>query len=344
MIRVLVVDDSALVRRMLSDELNRQPDIRVVGAAIDAYMARELIAEHAPDVLTLDVEMPRMDGLTFLEKLMEHHPMPVVVVSSITPKNGTLAMRALALGAVEVICKDGSAYRAPQEGVAAAVRRAAVAKLRKPRVVSHAVVEALPADALGERRVVAIGASTGGPRAVEAVLASLPANTPGVLIVQHMPASFMAAFAQRLDSTSKLQVREARDGDVIQPGVALVAPGAMHMVVARGGTSLVVRVKDGPAVNFHKPSVDVTFHSVARVVGEQAVGVLLTGMGGDGAAGLLEMRKAGAHTVGEDESTCVIYGMPRVAQELGALSEVQPLPTVAAAIVRACHTKPTTST
>lgn len=339
MIRVLVVDDSAVVRKILSRELERHDDIEVVGVAVDPYAAREQIARLRPDVLTLDIEMPRMDGLTFLEKLMKHHPLPVVVVSSVTERNSDNAVRALALGAVDVFCKGASPYDTDTGGIAQSVRRAAMARVGAtrsggPRSKSASVSAA---DLSQTRcRLVAIGASTGGPSAVECVLRSLPTTSPPVVIVQHMPREFTGAFAKRLDGVCSIQVREAKDGDALVPGLALVAPGDRHLVVRAGGGSLFARVKEGPRVNFHAPSVDVLFNSVARRVGADAIGVILTGMGGDGAKGLLAMREAGAPTVGQDEASCVIYGMPRVAAELGAVATVAPLERVTQAVLRAC--------
>jgi two-component system chemotaxis response regulator CheB len=339
LIRVLIVDDSAVVRRVLTEELSRFDDIEVVGSAVDPYVAREKIVELRPDVLTLDVEMPRMDGLSFLARLMKHYPMPVVVVSSLTPANSDLAMRALALGAVEVVPKPGSVYSTPDVGrdLVQAIRAASVAQ------ISHAAVELhVPPPSIRPLRttdkVIAIGASTGGVKAIETVLKGMPADCPATVIVQHMPMNFTGPFASRLDHECPMQVREARDGDDLSPGLALVAPAGTHLVLGRSGARYTLRLKDGPRVHYQRPSVDVLFSSVATAAAANAVGVLLTGMGSDGAQGLLDMREAGAYTIAEAESSCIVYGMPKVAAEIGAAAEVTPLPKVAGAILNALHT------
>jgi two-component system chemotaxis response regulator CheB len=337
-IKVLIVDDSALVRKVLSEELSKYPDIEVVGTAVDPYVARQKIAQLHPDVISLDIEMPRMDGLTFLQKLMKYHPLPVVVVSSLTPRNSEAAFRALALGAVEVISKPGSAFSIPEVGLqlVRAVRAAAVARIAKHEPA--AAVPAAPrilAEIQTTHQVVAIGASTGGTQAIETLLRQLPVNTPGMLVVQHMPPGFTTTFAARLDQLCAIEVREAADGDVVVPGLALIAPGAHHMVLERSGARYQVRIKDGPPVHHQRPSVDVLFHSVARHAGRNAVGALLTGMGSDGAKGLLAMHQAGAHTIAQDEESCVVFGMPREAIDLGAADEVLHLDRIPHAIVRA---------
>ncbi|MGQ9524031.1 MAG: protein-glutamate methylesterase/protein-glutamine glutaminase [Armatimonadota bacterium] len=345
MIRVLVVDDSALVRKVLSEELSKQPDIEVVGSAVDPYVAREKIVELKPDVLTLDLEMPRMDGLSFLAKLMRYHPLPVVVVSSMAPAGSENAIRALELGAVDIVPKPGSAFTVPD--VSRTLARAI-------RAAAHANVKRRTADVSGDGRpapvgssfrmatthkVVAIGASTGGTKAIEVVLSGLPGDAPGTVIVQHMPEGFTAAFARRLNDVCTMDVREARDEDPVVPGVALVAPGNRHLVLKRSGARYYVQVKDGPAVHFQRPSVDVLFHSVATAAGRNAVGVLLTGMGADGAKGLQAMRENGARTLAQDEATCVVYGMPKEAVRIGAAEKVVPLPLMAHAIME-CLTQP----
>jgi two-component system chemotaxis response regulator CheB len=337
MIRVLIVDDSALVRKILSDELGKHPDIEVVGTAVDPYVAREKLERLRPDVLTLDVEMPRMDGLSFLEKLMRRAPTPTVVVSSLAQEHSETAVRALALGAVAVVAKPGSSYSAAGLGaeLARAVRAAAqsrVAALAGPTAVAPRAARGAPAAA---HTVVAIGASTGGTQAIEHVLRALPADAPGTLIVQHMPAHFTAAFARRLDGVCAMEVREARDGDVVTRGLALIAPGGRHLVLQRESTRCVARVKDGPPVHHQRPAVDVLFQSVARAAGRDAVGVLLTGMGADGAKGLLAMREAGARTMAQDEATSVVFGMPKEAIKLGAADAVVALADVPGAILRA---------
>ncbi len=338
-IRVLVVDDSALVRQVLVEVLGRDPGLLVVGTAPDPYVAREMIVTHRPDVLTLDLEMPRMDGLSFLAKLMQHHPLPVVVISSLTPRGSEEAMRAYELGAVEVLCKPGSAYSVAElAGVLGRTLRAAAAARVQTRI---AAPPAGAAPVKGPRllgrttaRMLALGASTGGTEALHAVMARLPGDTPGTVIVQHMPPLFTASFAKRLDGISAMTVAEARGGEELLPGLAFLAPGGHHLVVERSGAKYVLALRGGPQVQFQKPAVDVTFRSVAQAAGANAVGVVLTGMGRDGAEGLLAMRRAGAHTIAQDEATCVVYGMPKAAVELGAAVEVLPLEAIAAHAAR----------
>jgi two-component system, chemotaxis family, protein-glutamate methylesterase/glutaminase len=331
-IRVLVVDDSAVVRRVLSDALSAAAGIEVVGTAADPYAAREKIASLKPDVLTLDIEMPRMDGLTFLEKLMAAHPMPVVVVSSLTPASSPMAFRALELGAVGVVCKPGSQFSIPDvaRDIVHQVRAAFLAKVRAPSARRVAPVRA-EQSFVTTRKILAIGASTGGPRAIEDVLSALPPAGPGTVIVQHMPAQFTAEFAKRLNGLCAMRVAEATDGEEVLAGKALIAPGGRHMLLQRVGATYVVRLKDMPAVNHHRPSVDVMMHSVAKAAGANAVGVILTGMGSDGAKGLLAMRQAGAHTIAQDEETSIVYGMPKEAAAQGGASEILPLERIARA-------------
>ena len=345
-IRVLIVDDSAVVRKLVTDALSADPEIEVVGTAIDPYVARDKIKQLKPDVLTLDLEMPRMDGLTFLAKLMRMHPLPVVMVSSLTERGCETTLRALELGAVDFIAK-------PRVDVAAGtveladvivekVRAAARARLRpRPAPAPHhpaAPVAAVPRLGAGgvarTHKLVVVGASTGGTEALREFLAALPPDAPGIVIVQHMPEAFTRRFASRLDGLCRLHVREATDGDRVLPGHALVAPGNRHTVLARSGAEYLVRVQDGPPVNRHRPSVDVLFESAARVAGADAVGALLTGMGDDGARGLLALHEAGARTVAQDEATCVVFGMPREAIALGAAQEVLPLEAIAGAVLR----------
>jgi two-component system, chemotaxis family, protein-glutamate methylesterase/glutaminase len=338
MIRVLVVDDSAVVRKLLTDELSKYEDIEVVGSAIDPYVARDKIVRLKPDVITLDVEMPRMDGLSFLAKLMRHYPTPVVVVSSLTPENSTAALRALELGAVEVISKPGSQYSLPDipRQLVRAIRAAASARLQPPVQGSAQIAEPDSSQLIQfqtTHKVIALGASTGGTQALEAVLARLPAATPGTVIVQHMPESFTAAFAARLNEICAMEVREAKDGDPVVPGVALLAPGNQHLLLVRSGARYHVAVKEGPQVYHQRPSVDVLFHSVAQQAGKNAVGVLLTGMGCDGAKGLLSMRESGAMTIAQDENSCVVFGMPKEAIKLGAALQVLPLSQIGQAIL-----------
>lgn len=325
MIKVLVVDDSAVVRKVLSDELGKFPDIQVVGTAVDPYVARERIVELEPDVITLDLEMPRMDGLTFLDKLMRAKPIPVVVVSSVAQKASAAAMRALSLGAVGIVPKPGSQFSTPDVAgeLVRAVRAASLAKVER-RTSAPTEVASIRGLATTDK-IVAIGASTGGTIAIEHVLREMPPACPGILVTQHIPPGFSTAFAEQLDNACQIEVREAKNGDEVLPGLALVAPGDKHMLLERNGARLVVRVKDGPRVHYQRPSVDVLFDSVAAVAGPNAIGVLLTGMGEDGARGLLSMRKAGAHTIAQDEQSCVVYGMPRAAAQLGAAVAIHPL-------------------
>jgi len=343
-IRVLIVDDSALIRKVLTIELSKYRDIEVVGSAVDPYVARDKIVRLRPDVVTLDLEMPRMNGLVFLAKLMKYYPLPVVVVSSLTPKNSEAAIRALELGAVEVICKPGSAYRTPEisHQLIHAVRAAASARVTKQQgtLETSATRSAThPFHLQTTHKVLAIGASTGGTQAIESVLRSLPTTSPGTLIVQHMPEEFTTTFAQRLNQICQMEVREARDNDYVGPGVALVAPGNRHMLLQQSGARYLVRIKNGPAVNHQRPSVDVLFQSVARSAGSNAIGVLLTGMGADGAKGLLEMHEKGAYTLAQDEETCVVFGMPKEAIRLGAVDDVVPIQHIPRAIVSFLQTQ-----
>ena len=334
MIKVLVVDDSAVVRRVLTEELSKYEDITVVGSAIDPYMAREKIAKLQPDVLTLDIEMPRMDGLSFLEKLMAHHPLPVVIVSSLAPGNSENALRALSLGAIEIVSKPGSQFSAPnvKDELVRAVRTAAKARVFARRIEPQKDRINIPQYLETTHKIIAIGASTGGTQALEKVLMQFPVNSPGTIIVQHMPAGFTESFAKRLNSVCKIQVREARNGDLVTPGVALIAPGSDHLLLKRSGASYSVAVKGGPAVNYQRPSVDVLFQSVAQNAGKNAVGVILTGMGADGAKGMQMMHETGAKTIAQDEESCVVYGMPREAVKLGAVDDILPLKQIPQAI------------
>ena len=338
-VRVLIVDDSALVRRILSDALSKHPDIEVVGTATDPYVARERIVQLRPDVITLDIEMPRMDGLSFLSKLMRHFPMPVVVVSSLTPQNSETALRALALGAVEVLAKPGSSLAAGDvaEQLVRAVRAASHARVVKRVEMPDSPIIARPTMATldATNKIIALGASTGGTQALERVLRRFPVDCPGTVIVQHMPEHFTASFAKRLDSVCAMRVQEAKDGDYLTSGLALVAPGGKHLILQANGARWVARVKDGPKVHHQRPAVDVLFQSVARCAGRNAVAALLTGMGADGAKGMLAMREAGAHTIAQNEETCVVYGMPREAVKLDAATVVLPLDQIADALLNA---------
>lgn len=342
-VRVLVVDDSSLVRRALRDELSRRPGIEVVGTAPDPFVARDMILTLRPDVLTLDMEMPRMDGLSFLRRLMKHQPMPVIVLSSLTPKGCDTALACLEAGAVDVMCKPDGSFSVGDlaDTLSEAIIAAAGAKVapRTTATTSASVARAPIAGASRAmlettRKVVAIGSSTGGTEALKDILTRLPPETPGIVMTQHMPEGFTASLAQRLNSLCQIEVREARDGDSVTPGLALLAPGNKHMRLSRDGARYLVRVCDGPRVCRHKPSVEVLFESTASYAGANALGIILTGMGDDGASGLLSMRKAGARTIAQDEATCVVFGMPRVAIERGAAEEVLPLQSIPDRIVQ----------
>ncbi len=336
-IKVLIVDDSAIVRNIFERELSRDGEIEVVGTAPDPYVARDKIVQLKPEVITLDVEMPRMDGITFLRKLMKHYPLPVIVVSSLTPRGGELAVEALGAGAVEVMCKPGKSYTVGdmsvelRDKIKAAARvdiRQALEKRGTPRVVQERLSLARTTN-----KVVAIGASTGGTKALEVVLSALPANAPGTVIVQHMPEHFTRSFADRLNTLCAMEVKEAEEGERVIPGKALIATGNRHMLLRRSGAMYYVQVKGGPLVHHQRPSVEVLFNSVAQYAGKNAVGVILTGMGADGAAGLLKMKEQGAATIAQDEKSCVVFGMPREAIKLGAAEQVVPLEQVAQKIL-----------
>ncbi|MFH1009660.1 MAG: chemotaxis response regulator protein-glutamate methylesterase [bacterium] len=337
MIRVLVVDDSAIVRKILSQELSRDPEIQVIDTAPDPYVARDKIVTLKPDVLTLDIEMPRMDGLTFLGKLMKYYPMPVIVVSSLTPEGSRMAIEALEMGALEVLCKPGAAYTVGElskdlvQKIKVAARSRVVARTQSATPSPQEPTRLSLAKTT--QKVVAIGASTGGTEALREILVRFPFNAPGTVVVQHMPEHFTRAFAERLHSLCAVEVREAQTGDTVTNGKVLIAPGNKHMLLNRSGATYTVVVKDGPRIHHQRPSVDVLFESVARYAGANAIGVILTGMGTDGAKGLMDMRQAGAHTLAQDEKSCVIFGMPREAIQLGAAEKVVPLPNMAREIV-----------
>jgi two-component system, chemotaxis family, protein-glutamate methylesterase/glutaminase len=344
--RVLIVDDSPLMRQLLTRIINSDPMLEVVGTAADPYDAREQIKALNPDVLTLDIEMPKMDGLTFLEKLMRGHPMPVVMISSLTDRGAETTLRALSLGAVDYISKpklnvsNGTIEQA--EEIIAKIKVAAkvrVQGLDRTQPASALSAEGGPGAMAADKfsathKVVAIGASTGGTEALKEMLSPLPTDFPGIVIVQHMPEAFTRSFAERLNSMCRINVREARDNDRILPGHALLAPGGHQMQVVRRGMEYSVHVYRGERFNRHLPSVDVLFSSCARQLGKNVLGVLLTGMGADGAKGMMEMREASAFTIAQDEATCVVFGMPREAILLGAVEQVLPLSRIPAALLQ----------
>ncbi|MGH9586201.1 MAG: protein-glutamate methylesterase/protein-glutamine glutaminase [Acidobacteriaceae bacterium] len=342
-IKVLVVDDSAIVRKILTETIAAEPDMEVVGTAPDPYIARDKILALNPDVLTLDIEMPRMDGLTFLKKLMLYHPMPVIVISSLGHSSCEASVEALRYGAIEVLAKPGGPYSIGElrTTLAAKLRAAAAARIRNvARVAVTLHPPPRPADHPGGFRqdaIIAIGASTGGTEAIREVLMEMPADTPPIVITQHIPQAFSAAFAGRLNQLCAMEVREARDGDDARPGLALVAPGNYHMLLRRAGTGFRVQVQDGPQVCYQRPSVDVLFASVAESAKDRAVGALLTGMGSDGAQGLLRMKRAGARTIAQNEESCVVYGMPREAVKLGAADQVMALSEIPQALLQSCR-------
>lgn len=344
-VKVLIIDDSAIVRKILSEALAGEPDLEIVGTAPDPYVARDKILALQPDVLTLDIEMPRMDGLTFLRKLMRYHPLPVIVISSLGQASCQAALQALASGAVEVLAKPGGPYSVGELrlDLATRIRAAAAARLPAPKPEAPVPVPAdapLRAKAYAQGHLIAIGASTGGTEAIEVLLSQMPEGCPPIVIAQHIPAGFSSAFAARLNQICQIEVKEADDGDALVTGRVLIAPGNLHMLLRRAMPGYRVEVKTGPRVCYQRPSVDVLFHSVAEIAGARAVGAILTGMGADGAQGLLAMRRAGARTIAQDESTCVVFGMPREAIKLGAAERVVPLPRVAHAILSALEPGP----
>lgn len=352
-IKVLIIDDSALVRQTLCDILSSDPEIEVVGSAADPILAAERLRTVVPDVITLDVEMPRMDGLTFLQKLMSQHPIPVVMCSSLAESGSETALKALEYGAVDIITKPKMGTKQFIEEskmrICDAVKGAAAARLGPLRAM-RTMKEVSPkysADVIMEKpnskamiltteKVVVVGASTGGTEALKVFLEMLPEDTPGIVIVQHMPENFTAAFAKRLDSICRVTVKEAQDNDTVVRGRALIAPGNHHTLLKRSGARYYVEIKDGPLVSRHRPSVDVLFRSAARYAGKNAVGVIMTGMGDDGAHGMKEMHDAGAITIAQDEATCVVYGMPHEAVKLGGVNKIMPLQNIAAEVLRLC--------
>jgi two-component system chemotaxis response regulator CheB len=356
-IRVLIVDDSASVRQVLSEIVNAEADMEVFATASNPYFAAERLREEIPDVIICDIEMPRMDGITFVQKLMSQRPIPVVICSSLAEAGSKMALQALEAGAVEIIAKPK--VGTPQflmearTRICDAVRAASQAsvRVRRPRAGgegANSPQEKLTADAVlppsngrpidrTTDKVVVIGASTGGTEALRRILEPLPVDCPGIAIVQHMPAGFTTAFAKRLDGLCRIEVREAVTGDRLMPGLALIAPGNHHLLLQRSGAQYHVEVRDGPLVTRHRPSVDVLFRSAARSAGANALGIIMTGMGDDGAKGMLELRQTGAHTIGQDEATCIVYGMPKEAMKAGAVAQEIALDRIPAEIVRFAH-------
>lgn len=351
-IRVLIVDDSALIRGVLKEIINSQSDMEAVGAAPDPYVAREMIKQLKPDVLTLDVEMPKMDGLDFLERLMRLHPMPVVMVSTLTEQGSDITFRALELGAVDFFTKPKmDIHRGMQEygeQITEKIRAAASARVRRlppgklatnaPPANTHAestlASTALSSRTAGTEKLILIGASTGGTEAIKEVLMQMPPDCPGILITQHMPEAFTKSFANRLNGLCKITVKEAEHGERVLPGHAYIAPGHSHLLLKRSGANYVCELSQAPPVNRHRPSVDVLFRSGAGCAGMNIIGVILTGMGKDGAAGMLEMKQAGAYNLAQDEASCVVFGMPKEAIAVGAAHEVVPLADISRRILR----------
>jgi len=341
-IKVLIVDDSAVVRAILSKELARDPEIDVVGTAPDPYVARDKIVRLQPDVITLDIEMPRMDGLSFLRKLMQYYPLPTIVVSSLAGKGSSVALEALELGAVEVMAKPGESYSIGDMGEQLVDKIKGAARIDVRSWLNKKAQDFTPQPEIRAAQksmgkttgmVVAIGASTGGTEAIKDVLVRMPPSAPGIVIVQHMPAHFTRAFAERLNALCKIEVKEAETGDSVIPGRALLAPGNYHMTLTRSGARYSVEIRNGPLVHHQRPAVDVLFDSVAEFAGSNAIGVILTGMGSDGAEGLAKMKAAGARTIAQDEASCVVFGMPKEAIKRGAADIIAPLSDIARQIL-----------
>ncbi len=348
-IRVLIVDDSAIVRQTLSELLSSDPQIEIMATASDPYIAAKKIGEEVPDVITLDIEMPRMDGLTFLQKIMSQHPIPVVICSSLTANGSASAIRALEYGAVEIITKPRLGTKQFLEEsrvhICDVVKAAASANLKKLMAPKFKVQPKLTADVIMPKtalnkamiqtteKVIVVGASTGGTEALRIFLEAFPLDSPGIVIVQHMPENFTTAFAKRLDGICRISVKEAENGDSVIRGRALIAPGNKHMLLKRSGARYYVEIKDGPLVSRHRPSVDVLFRSAARYAGKNCIGIIMTGMGDDGAKGMAEMKETGAYTIAQDEKTCVVFGMPNEAIKLGGVSKILPLNSIAPYVV-----------
>jgi len=333
-IKVLIVDDSALIRSLMTEIISSQKDMEVVGVAPDPIVARDMIKQTNPDVLTLDVEMPRMDGLDFLEKLMRLRPMPVVMVSSLTEKGSEITLRALELGAIDFVTKPRLGIHSGMleytDLIADKIRTASHARIKPRRIdpskpQEQSTLPMIRNPLASSEKLIIVGASTGGTEAIKEFLVQMPTDCPGILITQHMPEGFTRSFAKRLDSVCKISVKEAVDGERVLPGNAYIAPGHSHLRLARSGANYITQLDQGPPVNRHRPSVDVLFHSAAEHAGKNAVGIILTGMGKDGAAGMLEMKKSGAYNFAQDEATCVVFGMPKEAIAAGATHEVGPL-------------------
>jgi two-component system chemotaxis response regulator CheB len=351
-IKVLIVDDSALVRQAMSEILSSDPQIEVMAAAADPFVAAERMRECIPDVITLDVEMPRMDGLTFLQKIMSQHPIPVVMCSSLTEAGSETALKALEYGAVDIIVKPKMGTKQFIEEsrvrICDTVKAAAMTKGKiRPYAGNRKVAPKLTADVIIEKpnsramvqtteKIIVVGASTGGTEALRIFLEMLPEDAPGMVIVQHMPEHFTAAFAKRLDGICRVTVKEAADNDSVVRGRALIAPGNHHTLLKRSGARYYVEIKDGPLVSRHRPSVDVLFRTAARYAGKNAAGIIMTGMGDDGAHGMKEMFDAGAQTIAQDEASCVVYGMPNEAVKLGGVHKILPLQSIAAEVLRLC--------
>ena len=342
-IKVLICDDSAMVRKILQTELSKDKDIEVIAAVPDPYVARDKIVAEKPDVLLLDVEMPRMDGVTFLQRLMKHYPIRVIIVSSLAEAGSEVAMRAVEYGALEVMCKPGSMYSVGDMSEQLIYKIKAVAAVPEYKLnmvaksAAASAAKAQPTQALIKttNKIIAMGASTGGTEALREVLTAMPPNIPPIVIVQHMPQYFTKTFAERLDSLCTIKVKEASDKEILAPGKALIAPGNMHLYVVRSGAVYYAKLADGPFVYHQRPAVENLFLSVAEFAGKNAVGVIMTGMGKDGAAGMLEMKKQGAHTIAQDEKSCVVFGMPKEAIDMGAVNQVVPLRDIPGAIIKA---------
>lgn len=349
-IRVLIVDDSAIVRQSMESLLNSDKNIQVIGTAADPYYAAEKIKKELPDVITLDVEMPRMDGITFLQKIMSQHPIPVVICSSLSGRGSETALKAIEYGAVEIIHKPKVGtkefFKESRITICDIIKAAAQVNVKRvTKIEPKKISKKLTADAMlpkatsramiqSTEKVIVVGASTGGTEALKTFLEVLPANAPGIVIVQHMPENFTKAFANRLNSICHMTVREAKDNDSVLRGFALIAPGNKHVLLKRSGARYYVEVKDGPLVSRHRPSVDVLFRSASRYAGKNACGVIMTGMGDDGAKGMLEMKEAGAHTIAQDELSCVVFGMPKEAINLGGVNQILPLETIASTVLK----------